>query len=368
MSIESLTEELHRLVIEETKSARGGSIQKRPLKPSGMPAAAWIADARISSEIGKALSIVFSTVGCAYARSAAGGCTMCSYLLDGTQRSPSPEELVQQFMNAMSKIEGENGPVSVKLYTSGSFLDPGEVPVSARAAILERLGNDSRVRQVILESRPEYVSHETMVELRQALGDLEVELGIGLESSNDLIRSVCINKGFSSEDFRKAVEIAKAHEIGVRAYVLVKPPFLTERDALLDAKQTIDAAEAMGVTTVSINPVNVQRYTLVERMWSRGEYRPPWLWTVLDVLRNSRKSVRDSINIVCDPVAAGKLRGAHNCGVCDEAISQAIRKFSLVQDESVLEGLDCDCLSVWRHVLEHEDFSLLVHNHGYAGQ
>lgn len=361
-------DELHRLVLQETQRARGGSIRKRPTRPSTMPASAWTAETRISSETGKALSIVLSTVGCAHARGPAGGCTMCSYLLDGTQGSPSSEQLQQQFMSAMSKLEQEPGPLSVKLYTSGSFLDPGEVPISARAAILERLASDSRVRQVVLESRPEYVSREVMAELREALGDLEIELGIGLESSNDLIRSVCINKGFSTEDFRNAVQIAKSEGIGVRAYVLVKPPFLTERDALLDATQTIEDAAAMGATTISINPVNVQRYTLVERLWSRGEYRPPWLWTVLEAMKRSSSSVGNSLNIICDPVAAGRLRGTHNCGVCDEAVAQAIRRFSLVQDRSVLENLDCACLSVWHHVLEHEDFSLMVHNHTYTGQ
>jgi radical SAM enzyme (TIGR01210 family) len=268
----------------------------------------------------------------------------------------------------MSKLDGESGPVSVKLYTSGSFLDPGEVPVPARAAILDMLANDSRVREVVLESRPEYVSQDVVVELRKSLRDTEIELGIGLESSNDLIRSICINKGFSREDFSHAVEIARSQDIGVRAYVLLKPPFLTERDALLDATQTIQDAAAMGVTTISLNPVNVQRYTLVERLWSRGEYRPPWLWTVLEVLKRSSDSVGASLRIVCDPVAAGKLRGTHNCGVCDESVSQAIGKFSLVQDASVLEGPNCGCLSVWHHVLEHEDSSLMVHDHTITGK
>ncbi len=360
--------ELHRLVIAETRSAREASIHKRPVRPAIVPSSAWTTETRISSETGKALSIVFSTIGCAHARGALGGCTMCSYLLDGTQRSPSSEELQQQFMNAMSKLDAEHGPVSVKLYTSGSFLDPGEVPVSARSAILEMLASDSRVREVVLESRPEYVSQEVMVELRRSLGDIEIELGIGLESSNDLIRSICVNKGFSGEDFHNAVEIARSEGIGVRAYVLVKPPFLTERDALLDATQTIQDAASMGVTTISINPVNVQSYTLVERLWSRGEYRPPWLWTVVEVLKRSSSSIGDSIRIVCDPVAAGRLRGTHNCGACDESISHAISKFSLIQDASVLDGLNCGCLSVWHHVLEHEDSSLLVHDHTSLGK
>ena len=287
---------------------------------------------------------------------------MCSYLLDGSREQPSSEQLEEQFARAMSKLDGAEGPLSVKLYTSGSFLDPEEVQLSARASILARLRNDQRIQQVVIESRPEFVSDENMIQLRNLLGEREIELGVGLESSSDFIRRICINKGFSTENFRRALETARAHDIGIRAYVLVKPPFLTERDALLDSVKTARDAAAMGVTTVSFNPVNVQKYTLVERMWSKGEYRPPWLWTVLEVLRQSRESLPRSVDIVCDPVAAGKGRGTHNCGKCDDLLTASVRLFSLTQQITDLGGVDCECLPLWRHILEHEDSSLLVHD------
>lgn len=355
-------ENLHRIIIQESVGARKDSLARRPTHAQETPSAAWTSRARISSDVGNALSVVLATQGCAHARGPSGGCTMCSYLLDGSREQPSSEQLEQQFARAISKLDGTHGPLSVKLYTSGSFLDPEEVPLSARASILARLKNDQRIRQVVVESRPEFVSDENMIQLRNALGEREIELGVGLESSSAFIRRICINKGFSTEDFRRALETARAHGIGIRAYVLVKPPFLTERDALLDSIKTAQDAAAMGVTTVSFNPVNVQKYTLVERMWSRGEYRPPWLWTVLEVLRRSRESLPRSVNVVCDPVAAGKGRGTHNCGKCDGVLTASVRSFSLTQEVADLGGVDCECLPLWRHILEHEDSSLLVHD------
>lgn len=288
---------------------------------------------------------------------------MCSYILDGSHEAVPADKLIQQFDEAAKSLDSETGPLSVKVYTSGSFLDPEEVPTPARDEILRVIGGDDRVSEVVLESRPQFVTDDQMANIRSMLGECQVEIGIGLESSNDAIRTLCVNKGFETKDFESAVKIAGSHGIGVRAYVLLKPPFLTERDALLDAKGTIEDAAKMEVTTISVNPVNVQKHTLVERMWSRGLYRPPWLWSLIDVLHSSRNEIDRSINIVCDPVGAGKPRGTHNCGSCDEVITNAIRSFSLDQKEAAIEGLKCGCKQLWRHTLEHEDFTLLVHRY-----
>ena len=287
---------------------------------------------------------------------------MCSYLLDGDERSPTTDELLQQFDDALLDLANESTPLSVKIYTSGSFFDTTEIPADVRDKILARIAKDERIQEVVIESRPEYVTPESMRETRDILGSREVELGIGLESSNDAVRSICINKGFSLGTFKDSVATAKEYDIGVRAYVLLKPPFLTERDALLDAVKTIEDAASLGVSTVSMNPINIQKYTLVERLWRKEQYRPPWLWTVLSVLRAAWVKAGSSVNILCDPVAAGKPRGAHNCGLCDESITSAIREFSIHQDVSVFDSLDCDCKRQWHHVLDHEDISLLIHS------
>ncbi|MFX0055597.1 MAG: archaeosine biosynthesis radical SAM protein RaSEA [Candidatus Hermodarchaeota archaeon] len=353
---------LQEIIRQAALRARGSSLSRIRKKSLTEPAAKWVAQSRIGCEVGHALSVVLATPGCSHARSDKGGCTMCSYLLDGTSKTVSAENLVKQFQDAMKSLGGLRSPISIKVYTSGSFLDPDEVPLEARSEILKTIAEDERVRQVVLESRPEYVTEEATGFVRGILDDREIEMGMGLESVDDGVRYLCINKGFSLDDFETAVKTAAVHDIGTRAYVLIKPPFLTENDALLDSTRTIIDAVKIGATTVSVNPVNVQKYTLVERMWARGAYRPPWLWTVTEALKQSRVKVPSEVNIVCDPVAAGKPRGTHNCGKCDEAFVKAIRQFSLDQSPLHFEGLNCGCRHQWIHTLNHEDFAHLVHS------
>jgi radical SAM enzyme (TIGR01210 family) len=357
-----ITEQLRDAVKQASVRARGESITRRKSKNPTKPSAAWTAACRIESSHGTALSIVLSSIGCAHARSDEGGCTMCSYLLDGVNRNPTEEEFFLQFQTAMRQLEKLSSPLSVKIYTSGSFFDQDEIPLGSRRKILEAISADNRIREVILESRPEYVTDIVLTEVREILGDRVVELGVGLESSSDLVLSICINKNFNLDSFKESVAVGKRHNIGTRAYILLKPPFMTERSSLLDAQNTVKDAISIGVSTISLNPVNVQRNTLVEDLWERGKYRSPWLWSVVEVLRYAHTITNGSVNIVCDPVAAGKNRGAHNCGKCDSSIVDAIRNFSMNQDVNVFDNLDCECRALWNHVLEHEDVSLQTHS------
>ena len=359
--MEGSLKRINEAVQKAALQARGQSLHMRRKRNPTRPSAKWVAPARVGREQGTALAIVLSTIGCAHARSDSGGCTMCSYLLDGVQETPTPDQIVAQFRFAMTALESTKAPLSVKIYTSGSFLDDEEIPSEARSEILQIISEDERIREVVLESRPEYVTESILSGVRNVLGDRTVEIGMGLESASDVIRSVCINKNFDLQMFKDALKIAKNYNIGIRAYVLLKPPLLTERDALLDAVSTVQQARALGVTTISLNPVNVQKDTLVEKLWIKGKYRPPWLWSVLEVLREASSISDKWMKVVCDPVAGGKRRGAHNCGKCDVAIIEAIREFSLSQDPVFLKHLSCDCLSQWEHTLKHEDFSLVVH-------
>ncbi|MHA1943460.1 MAG: archaeosine biosynthesis radical SAM protein RaSEA [Candidatus Thorarchaeota archaeon] len=359
--MEESLKRIHEAVQQATVRARGQSVKKRRKRNLTRPSAKWTAPARVGRDKGTALAIVLSTIGCAHARSDSGGCTMCSYLLDGSQQMPSSEQLIEQFKSAMTDLEEKKAPLSVKIYTSGSFLDPDEIPEDARSEILKIISDDERIREVVLESRPEYVQDPVLSDVRSILGDRTIEIGMGLESANDTIRTVCINKSFDLQTFKESLETAKGHNIGMRAYILLKPPLLTERDSLLDAIDTVRDARSMGVTTVSLNPVNVQKDTLVEKLWNRRNYRPPWLWSVLEVLREASATSDGWMKVICDPVAGGKRRGAHNCGKCDSEIVQLIREFSLNQDPTLLEKPSCGCLQQWKHVLKHEDSSQLIH-------
>ncbi len=219
---------------------------------------------------------------------------------------------------------------------------------------LREAGRLFRGKLVIAETRPEYIDPENLGEFISLIdtGRFQTPLytAIGVETSDDTIREKSIAKGFSFGEFRASASVARKAGAGVKAYLLMKPLFLTEKEAMHDMKQSIEDLDGYA-DMISMNPCNVQRRTEMEWFWKQGAYRPPYLWSVAEVLVSAYR------DILCDPVGGGHQRGPHNCGRCDHGIITAIRHHSLTGDrEPIRSAIEtgCGCRDEWEFVLETE--------------
>jgi radical SAM enzyme (TIGR01210 family) len=311
------------------------------------PVRCWSEKDVLNGKIVNAYVIILRTRGCSWALTS--GCTMCGYFNDSMFIDVSEKDLRSQFEKAMQKYKDEK---IVKLFTSGSYLDPYEISISMQNEILSIL--TERAEKISVESRPEYITEKRLTAIQKIVALKEFEIGIGLETSNDLVREKTINKGFTFHDYKKATRLLKKHKMNVKTYVLMKPPFLTEKESLDDCIRTIKDIVSY-TDLVSLNPTNVQRHTVVEYLWKRNQYRPPWLWSIVEFLQLS-KNITDTF-VKCDVVGGGSTRGPHNCGSCDNKVLNAIEEFSLTQKQNVFQGLTCDCKEKWRDQLDLENLS-----------
>jgi len=221
------------------------------------------------------------------------------------------------------------------------------VPAETRKAIAETFADRDRI---VVESLPDFVSEEKVSDFVD--NGLETDVAVGLETATDRVRRDCVNKYFQFEDFEDAAAAAQRAGGGVKAYLLMKPPFLSESEAVEDMKQSVRrCADVEGCHTVSMNPCNVQNYTMVAELYHDGGYRPPWLWSVCDVLESTADA---EVIVVSDPVGHGSDRGPHNCGDCDDRAQRAIKDYDLRQDPSVFEQVECECERTWEVVMDRE--------------
>ncbi len=327
---------------------------KKGFKPKKIdlskPVKAWSEKDVLNGEIVDAFVIIFQTRGCSWALNS--GCSMCGYFNDSSFSKIDEKLLLKQFEKAMEKYNDE--PI-VKIFTSGSFLDKHEIPKNIQNKIIKNLFK--KTEKVSVESRPEYVTNEVLEDIKKLSGSKIFEVGIGLETANDFIRENCVNKGFSYNDFKKASDHLKNYDFSLKSYVLVKPPFITEKESIKDCVETIDKIKNF-TDIVSLNPVNVQKNTVVDFLWKRHQYRPPWLWSVTEILKESHKNINDEkVLLKCDIAGGGNIRGAHNCQKCDKKFLKSIQIFSLKQDPSVFDNLSCECKNKWKDQLELEDLS-----------
>ena len=321
--------------------ARTVARDRRP--PPAAPSAArhlvnqWVEDDALGGERVRAFVLILKTRGCYWAD--VKGCSMCGYSKDTLGRSATPGELAEQRAEALGRYRGEP---YVKVYTSGSFLDDREVDAASRRELVAAFSG--KARRFLFETLPEFATPDRLAPLADAF-DGELEVALGLESTDATVLSRFVHKSTGPLEYFAAADQVRALGLFAKAYLLLKPPYLTESESIDDVVRSVGAASSH-FDTMSINPVHIQNGTVVEWLYHRGRYRPPWLWSVVDALRTGA-SHRGSARLVSFPTAGGLPRGPHNCGTCDAAVLRAVHEASLTQRFDGLDRLTCDCRSEW---------------------
>lgn len=318
--------------------------------------ASWSGEDLLYSGKGNAIFIILPTPGCAHALSQSGGCTMCSYIADSPLEKVSSAELVDIFKENLNKFEIQPKTV-VKIFVSGSFLNEEEIPREARDEILNVLNQEDNVEEVVVESRPEYVTEESIRACCCRMPDKIFEVSMGLESSSDYIKEYKINKGFLNEDFQRTVNTIKSlksdYRVTSKAYLFVKPILTSEKEAIKDAVTSAQYAEKVGVDRISFCPATIHKGTLMEVLWRRGSYQPPWIWSVLEIIKKVRSTVK--IPVIMDTSGFGTRRGPYNCKKCNKKLKNMIIQSNI--DQSIPEEFDCQCKLKWIADVKYSDLT-----------
>jgi radical SAM enzyme (TIGR01210 family) len=294
------------------------------------------------------VTVVIPSRGCSWALSENGGCSVCGYVNDSSRENIIPLKKISDEITQLIVDVKYDKPLELQVFNSGSFFDQNDVPEELRTTIINLIIKSRQVFKLSVECRPEYILKEKTIieETLNRLSEIKLEIGLGLESSNNAILQDCWNKGTTLEVYKSSLSYLQSIGIFVKSYIFIKPPFLNEQEAFRDAIKTIFDAKEMGTDVISINPCNIQNGTLVYELFRKDEYQTPWLWTVLHLIMRANEFTPDG-KIICDPTAAGKERGAHNCGKCDKTVLKLIEK--AVQKEKLPEDLSkiCSCYLNW---------------------
>lgn len=296
------------------------------------------------------------TKGCSWARNANGGCTHCSIAFsDMCQSQVSDDQILLQFIADIARYDFRKYPV-LCVYTPGSFFDDKEISPYLRLMLLRTISRQHSMRKLVLESRPDLVSEEKASALRAALPNIELEVGLGVDSANDMIRKLCIHKCFNLKSYEKACKILRDLGISITAFVLVKPPFLSEHEAVKDALQSAKKAFDVGASTVSFEPMTVQKFTLTYYLHEIGLYRPPWLWSIIEIIKQSWHFGKLRVGQLTYPTPVDVPK---NCSRCSSSFAERISSFNRTQRPELFEGISCSCKSEWeREVLVNGGDSL----------
>jgi radical SAM enzyme (TIGR01210 family) len=140
---------------------------------------------------------------------------------------------------------------------------------------------------VIVESHCAFLgarAEQFLVLLRRYNPDVVLEVAIGLETVHPKVLAR-LNKRVTTADFVAAAEWLHMRGMALRAFVLLRPPFLTEDEGLEWAKRTIDVAIDNGATFTALIPVRGGNGAM-DALRAAGDWAPPSLASLEAGLRH----------------------------------------------------------------------------------
>ena len=197
-------------------------------------------------------------------------CLMCDLWKNTLTESVPIGAIPAQIEHALQRLTPAR---QIKLYNSGSFFDPRAIPADDYPAIVRRVAQFERV---IVESHPALIG-ENCFRFKELLpGRLEVAMGLETVHPEILER---LNKRMTTEQFAAAAGRLREHDIDLRVFVLVKPPFMCEDEALYWAERSLDFAFDCGATATTLIPTRAGNGAM-EELEAAGDFSPPRLSTL----------------------------------------------------------------------------------------
>jgi radical SAM enzyme (TIGR01210 family) len=297
--------------------------------------------------------IILPTRPCSWLRRS-GGCFMCGYSNLSNLRIED-RTILNLFDKALEVIKNVPHRM-VAIGTSGSFLDPQELPEDVQDSILKKACTLPDIKIIGIESRPEFISSERIREISEIVYPKKINIGMGLESSNDLIREFCINKGLTTDVFLRALSIIKKQEnVSALAYVLLGKPFLPRDVDMLDAINSINFALNKGFDMVVLMATTLRENTLTKMLYDVGEYRPPTPRMVIEVLKRLDPTVRSKVIIAIPRLP--KPINVDQCPICSELLEQLILMYKYTLNFNYITLADkidfgCQCTKEYEKPLE----------------
>ena len=294
-----------------------------------------------------AATVILRTKGCAWWWKS--GCTFCGYFND-VRDDVSTDDMFSQWEFAKESTNNFEGCEMIKVYTSGTFFEDRENPPEWQDKVLSE--TKEMGLHLVVEAQAQMCTPEKISWVAERHPGCTV--AIGLEAYDDKVLRFHVNKGFTIRQWHKAVDMLKDNLLRVKTYLIFKPPFMSEGVALNHTTSWLcDVAPFSD--EVSVNPMNIQKRTVVDRLYRNKEYRPPWLWSLVEMIKQAHvKTSEIGCRVIVHPTAGGKVRGAHNCGSCDVEVVAAIERYSVSGEISEFHGIDCSCKSHWRAELDND--------------
>jgi hypothetical protein len=255
-------------------------------------------------------------------------CLMCD-LWRHTTDEPIPEgSIPSQIRYALARLPRA---AQIKLYNSGNFFDAKAVAPGDHAAIA---GLVRPFGQVVVENHPRLCG-DGCLRFRDRI-DGRLEVALGLETIHEDVLAA-LNKRMTLDDFARAAGFLTREDIDIRAFILLRPPFMSEEEGIEWAIRSIEYAFEAGVSCCSVIPTRAGN-GVMEDLLRTGAFTPPDIRSLEKVLESGLGMKRG--RVFADLWDAERF---FKCADCGPARRERLHRMNLTQE--IAPPISCDCES-----------------------
>ncbi|MEN8229112.1 MAG: radical SAM protein [Bacteroidota bacterium] len=255
-------------------------------------------------------------------------CLMCDLWKNTTHRPVPPGAIPAQIEWALEQLPAAR---HIKLYNSGNFFDPGAIPPADYPGIAALVKSFDTV---IVENHP-LLTGERCLEFSRMIRP-QLQVAMGLETIHPEVLQK-LNKKMKPEEFQRSVSFLKENGISSRAFILLRPPFLTEEEGIHWAKKSLMYAFESGTDSCTVIPTRAGNGAM-EHLQQNGLFAPPQLQSLEELHAYG-------IGLHAGPVFADtwNLEQFSRCDLCFDQKRHRIEQMNLLQ--GILPPVTCSCES-----------------------
>lgn len=314
------------------------------------------------------LIIILNSRGCRYALKETGPCFNCGLVTASSLgQKVSLKDMSTQLKTIRNHYNFNNGQiVELDLFNSGSMLDEWQVASNVREALFKEVVKMPSVKDILIDSRPEDINEAKLKSITKIIRNKKLWVGIGLESINDQIRNLSVNKGFSVQHFEDSIRILKQSGCNLFVYQIFKPAFITEQEAITDAIETAryihNIARKYRLNyRISLEPAVIQGDCLMRYLYEKNLYKTPWLWSIIEVIKKTqpftkgrlRVGIPEEVPKVVDRRKNYNING--NKCPCTDEVEKCIHEYNKKRSLDVFKKLPkCTCKERWQLQLQKD--------------
>ena len=201
-------------------------------------------------------------------------CLMCDLWKNTTDQSVPTGAIAKQIEFALEQLPSTK---HLKLYNSGNFFDSKAIPAQDHDLIIQLT---KTFDSLLIENHPK-LTDRRVLEFRDRL-KTDLLVALGLETVHPEVLPL-LNKQMTLYDFETATSLLNDHDILSRAFILLKPPFLDEREGIEWAKRSIDYAFDVGVECCVLIPTRAGNGAM-DHLQNAGHFESPSLKSLEQVM------------------------------------------------------------------------------------